>query len=374
MSPRFSLYLDAVRFCAALVVLVSHFAYPRFSHGDLLWVRELNLGSDAVAIFFVLSGLVIAHATATKDKTLGAYGFNRVTRLLSVALPAVIVTVLIDRFGAALAPAQYDGWWWNDAPALETLARALTFTNELWFESFRVGTNGPYWSLAYEAWFYILFGAAIYLRGRARIAAIALAALIMGPKMLALLPVWLCGVWCYKHIRDPKWMRRSRAWLLALAPPLLYVLALAIKLPTILIGLSAMLFGVDFVGISLAFSDEFIWNFLIGVGVAAHFIGMRALLGEQGARGGQSIRWLSGATFSIYLVHYPLLQFFDSILPDDLNKYAAQALVFFPTLALCILFAQAFERPLPLWRKLARQLIAARPAPAPLPHQPTTNI
>ena len=52
MNRGFSLYLDAIRFLAATLVLFSHVAYPRYSNGDLMWMRDLNLGSDAVILFF----------------------------------------------------------------------------------------------------------------------------------------------------------------------------------------------------------------------------------------------------------------------------------------------------------------------------------
>ena len=65
ISPRLSVYLDLMRAIAAFVVLLSHFAYPRFTDGAFLVIRDLNLGSDAVVVFFVLSGFVIACLFAT---------------------------------------------------------------------------------------------------------------------------------------------------------------------------------------------------------------------------------------------------------------------------------------------------------------------
>ena len=54
MNKATSLYLDLVRFLAALVVFVFHFAYARFSGGDLQFIRDTKIGSDAVMLFFVL--------------------------------------------------------------------------------------------------------------------------------------------------------------------------------------------------------------------------------------------------------------------------------------------------------------------------------
>lgn len=53
-----SLYLDAVRFLAALVVLLHHTWPLLFPDFPLPWP-----GHSAVVVFFVLSGYVIAHAS-----------------------------------------------------------------------------------------------------------------------------------------------------------------------------------------------------------------------------------------------------------------------------------------------------------------------
>lgn len=81
MTRGFSIYLDAIRFLAALLVLFSHLAYPRYSGGDLGWMRRFNLGSDAAIVFFVLSGLVIAHTTGAKNRTGGENANARLARL-----------------------------------------------------------------------------------------------------------------------------------------------------------------------------------------------------------------------------------------------------------------------------------------------------
>ncbi len=71
MNRGFSTYLDLLRFGAAVVVLMSHYGYERMSGGRWLWIRDLNLGSDAVIVFFVLSGFVIAHVAARPEAAMG---------------------------------------------------------------------------------------------------------------------------------------------------------------------------------------------------------------------------------------------------------------------------------------------------------------
>jgi len=99
MSPRLSYHLDLLRFIAAFIVLLSHFAYERFTQGYYAFIRDYNLGSDAVVVFFVLSGFVISFAAIEKDKTAGRFAFSRMTRLYSVAIPALILTLFCDKLG-----------------------------------------------------------------------------------------------------------------------------------------------------------------------------------------------------------------------------------------------------------------------------------
>lgn len=374
MTPRLSTYLDLLRVVAALVVLLSHWAYPRFTRGDHLWIRELNLGSDAVVLFFVLSGLVIAWTAGTADRTAGRYAFRRVTRLLSVAAPALLLTLLLDRLGSRLDPEAYRGWWYHPAPAWRVLLQGLSFTSEWGPFGFRPGTNGPYWSLSYEAAYYLLFGIAVFTRGARRLLLLALGALAVGVKVLALAPSWLLGVAVARALREPVRRPRAACWLLVLAPPALYALLLALGLPGLLRGLTAALLGPAALE-ALRFSDEFLWNAVIGALAAAHLLGVAGLGGTTvPRRAAAAVRWLAGASFSIYLVHYPALQFLDALLPAFGPPGLRDLALLAGVLALCLGFAQLFERPLPAFRaalgRFAALLRGGRPVAEARPHRP----
>lgn len=75
MTNSLSLYLDALRFGAALTVFVSHYAKGRYS-GGLFW-EMTDYGRIGVLVFFVLSGFVIAWVTETKKRTLEEYALSR---------------------------------------------------------------------------------------------------------------------------------------------------------------------------------------------------------------------------------------------------------------------------------------------------------
>ena len=354
MNLRFSLYLDFLRFTAAMIVFFSHFAYPRFTDGDYVWARELNIGSDAVVFFFVLSGLVIAYTTDVKDKDLKQYSFNRFTRLFSVIVPALLLTIILDEVGRYLNPQNYEGFWYALSPIWEQLLRGLTLSTEWAHQGFRIGSNGPYWSLSYEAAYYVLFGIAFYMTGIKRALLLCFLIPFFGLPVLLLFPAWLLGVWVYKQIQN-NILSPVAAWSCTLVPPLLYILFLLIGLPGITLILTKLALSPEFVDGILRFSDEFVWNLIIAALVAFHLIGMAALTQGKEKTFSQkirkAIRWCAGATFTIYIVHYPLLQFTDTVLPNSIDTSSRHIALFSIVLIACFVFAELSERRLKWLRK-----------------------
>jgi peptidoglycan/LPS O-acetylase OafA/YrhL len=190
-----------------------------------------------------------------------------------------------------------------------------------------------------------------------------LLAIVVAPKVMLLMPVWLAGVLTYRLISRHPPPSPALAWFLAIAPPLAYVLCLASGVPHVLLGLSVMLLGKDAVG-ALGFSDEFVWNGLIALFVSLHFIGVAAVVRSGAvtdAAWHRAIRWLAGGTFSLYLVHYPALQLFDAALPA-MTPALRYAVLLALVIATAYLFAAAFERPLRAERAFLRRL-ASKAAP-----------
>ena len=180
MTNELSLYLDALRFGAAFAVFVSHYSTGRIS-GGLFW--QFDGGRTAVLVFFVLSGFVIAWVSDTRERTLEEYGLSRVARLYSVIIPAFVLTAALDSVGKAIDPRLYSPEWGHSmAHPMIDYALSAVFLGESWTIRVLPGFNVPYWSLNYEAWYYVLFAAAIFLRGRPRIAVVIMAALLAGPE------------------------------------------------------------------------------------------------------------------------------------------------------------------------------------------------
>ncbi|MBK8767616.1 MAG: acyltransferase family protein, partial [Burkholderiaceae bacterium] len=190
MTPALSVYLDALRLLAALMVFAHHASYPIFGGR---WISALGgYGHEAVVVFFVLSGFVIAFVTDVKERTPAAYAGSRLSRLWSVALPALAATLAMDAIGRQLAPQAYADVLVNPQGPL---ASAL-FVNEFWTAQWHVGSNIPFWSLSYEAAYYLLFG--IFVFAPMRWLWLAAAAALIGPKILLLAPAWVAGVVAYR--------------------------------------------------------------------------------------------------------------------------------------------------------------------------------
>lgn len=60
----------------------------------------ISTGVQAVDAFFVLSGFVIAHVSAVKERDARTYFISRAARIYSVAIPAIILTSILDAIGS----------------------------------------------------------------------------------------------------------------------------------------------------------------------------------------------------------------------------------------------------------------------------------
>jgi peptidoglycan/LPS O-acetylase OafA/YrhL len=340
LPANVSLKLDGLRFLAALFVVAAHASQLAFNgkhQGELV-----ALGRMGVVVFFVLSGFVIAYVCDVKHQGWRDYMVARLARLQSVFIAALLFTALADFIGRALSPEVYVGR--GHPPGLDTLFKLpifVAFLNESLSHSMRWLSNGPLWSIAYEFWYYLIFGAAYYLRGVRRLAWLAALCWIAGPRILLLFPLWLTGVALY-HAR-----------------PMLSSLPTALSICSLLAGLSGLAWLCDYSNwLALAparqwgehivgrnYSSFFVWDGLLLIPACLLMVGVihPAIL-KIPPIVGEAVRYLAGATFTVYCFHVPLLllaRATGAYDPGSLVQSAASAGV---VVGFCLLASHASER------------------------------
>ncbi len=305
MKRETSLYLDLVRFSAAIVVFITHVevhANPKFSP---FWREHLQYCSQtAIAVFFVLSGYVIAHVLATRERTPTEYAASRFARLYSVALPALILTAICNYFIQLKIPDIYARAGGGIHLATRYLGTGL-FMSHLWLWPDLAPPNaGPFWTLSFEVSYYIGIAALVFFSGHTRILILLLLCAIAGPTVLLVAPTWILGFWAYHASKRFQFGRTTAvamwmlsAVLLALCP----LIEMKIHIPMPLLTLP----GHDIGGLLAFFAAAgcfaiSLHAFNIIADHARPFLNPVAV----------SIRWLGSITFALYLFHYPLLSFF----------------------------------------------------------------
>lgn len=170
-------FIHLSRWIAAMLVVVSHLR--SFIFVDFEQVANKNplnkifyfltgLGHQSVIVFFVLSGYLIGNSVLRqidrKQFSWKKYGLNRFTRLYSVLIIALFLTLLFDLIGANFdLIGIYSGKQQIATLPFNVLEHqtVLHFLSSLFMLQGTVlapfGSNGPLWSLAYEFWYYIIF-------------------------------------------------------------------------------------------------------------------------------------------------------------------------------------------------------------------------
>jgi peptidoglycan/LPS O-acetylase OafA/YrhL len=327
-------YFDLFRGIAALIVLLNHcqqFLFITHKHEEL---SSLNLGlasfyflstlgRESVIVFFVLSGFFISSSILRSWKSgqwsWQDYLLKRMSRLYIVLIPALLLTAFWDHLGVALFgdTGIYQGLNQHVFPFLGFTQQKLGFQfllgNALFlqgipfpffglttFPSF--GSDEPLWSLSYEFWYYLLFPIGLYIvspkishRRRFIYAVLGLVTvLFLGRSITLYFLVWLLGA------------------AISFARPLAFINTE--KRVNSFILLTFMLFT-SF----LLYSHRMppYANFPREFALGALFAGfMYALLhkkeNKKNTLQDRMSKNLAGFSYTLYLVHYPPLIFFQA--------------------------------------------------------------
>ncbi len=350
MPREFSTYLNLLRLSAAMAVFFGHCAWL-WTPGHLDLFRAYGC-IVPVLVFFVLSGFVIGYSTEHRDHDPDTYAVNRAARIYSVALPALVATFVLDAVGRSLAPALYNaGFGYSLLHPVRQFMRAALFVNEIWWSRSAPGSNGPFWSLAYEVWYYVAFGILVFGRGWRRFPAAALVLALAGPWIAVLFPIWLLGAGTYR-LASRCHVGRGTGWLLAAGGLILIV---AVENWATWKGLRHPPLPI------YAHRWQICLDYLIGLGVAAHLLGVYAIAPSLSALlrpVARPVNWAAGATFTLYLFHFPVAQCLAACSPWALGGWPSFIFVIGGTLAVVLGAAELTERRKEPWRRLFASVIA----------------
>jgi peptidoglycan/LPS O-acetylase OafA/YrhL len=341
MRRDLSAYLDLLRLSAALAVFISHVSWRQLS-GGFLWQLRF-IGHDAVMAFFVLSGFVIQYAVTTKENTLREYEISRLARLYSVVLPALILTFIFDRVGMAHHPASYA--FSAETEPLFRIVAGATFLSQSWW-NIAVLSDIPFWSLPYEFWYYQIFAAVFFFRGRKRTLLVIFFCFIAGPAILIYLPLWLAGVGAYKAGELAKLNRGAGFAIFASTLTAQGIILIA--------EARGLIPRHDRPYLPPGFSPiDYLEGFLVAANIFAA-MSIRLPL----SRVAKPVAAAAGVTFALYLLHLPIFHLLAAFMPQNWSVSTRGLGLIVPTMLLVIALSFVTERRKKEWRTVFRWLLS----------------
>jgi peptidoglycan/LPS O-acetylase OafA/YrhL len=318
-----SVILDLMRGLAAVMVLGDHwrnFFFVDFGEINLPQKKMFTLpyvlttaGHQAVVIFFVLSGFFISGSVLrllqSNSWTWRGYGTHRLLRLWIVVVPGLLLCAAWDGLGLSLhaTRALYFGDAANHLMHDVADQRKVTYFvgNLLFLQGKSVptfGSNAALWSLANEFWYYLLFPLALLAvwkgqETRKRVLCCLLFLAIcfwLRGDFLALFPIWLAGAVISVLPRIPlwSWIRWSAV---AFYVPLVLTMAVFRGFFNLLI--------LDYL-LTVA-TGILLWVLLSATSRAPNNLLVNA------------IRIMARGSFSLYILHMPVLAFVAAYLVGD---------------------------------------------------------
>jgi peptidoglycan/LPS O-acetylase OafA/YrhL len=314
-------FVAFARWSSALIVMLSHLrgvmligwgSLPPGLHNPLVagFYFATSFYHEAVVVFFVLSGFLIAGPNLDRVRIHSfspkSYAVDRFTRIYVTAVPALLLTIAADQVGRHFfgGAGYYDGTNLLLADrvvggvrddSLLDLIRNLFMLQPA--HAPMLGSNKPLWSLSYEVWFYVWFGITAYaLQARRRSASLWIVAATLGLLLFHWTALYYVAIWCFGALAY-QWSRWPRSIFLAL---------IAVGL-CLCLSMSGRMAG-NVPNVPLKWSD-------LPLGLA--FAWLLAVMKRRSYRawkGSETFNQaLSNFSYSLYVIHYPLLLLFVSL-------------------------------------------------------------
>jgi peptidoglycan/LPS O-acetylase OafA/YrhL len=320
-SPTLVSYLDVSRWLAAAMVFLGHLRNPLFlGYGSVpiesrtiavkLWYFVTGLHAEAVIMFFVLSGLLVAGVGAVRVQAktfdVSSYAIDRFSRLYVAFLPALLLCFITDLIGSTSLGKI--GFWDHTHPMIAEKVNTEPFESTLNLQTLAlnsvmlqtyfvspVGSNHPLWTISTEFWFYVVFGVAALAwmkQGLGRLVSAALLGVIfmmLGSQFPVCLGYWLIGM------------------LIAWAPPARWLPPLASLSLFAVVLFIVRLWQADF---ESTFVSMTVKNYAVASAFALTILSIRGRKIPLLERTAGFSKFMADFSYSLYLLHFPLMLFF----------------------------------------------------------------
>ena len=319
------IYLDLLRGISALIVCAGHLRNVLFVDFPQSQIQGIfaksfyfvtGLGHEAVMVFFVLSGYFVGGSVLRRLSSFSMknYLVARITRLHTVAIPALIFTLLIDILIQGVDSSILSGEMYGvfqSGPNSDFSASIITFIGNLFFlQTLEVpvfGSNAPLWSLAYEFWFYILFPLLLIISKRISTSLqeywlYCVTFLIICYFFLNVIGVgfgiWILGtIVFYLHESNSVSKKDSRLkfWI------------------TLLLFIASLLVS------SVHYFGQVVTDLLIGLTLSIHLLyaGKNMVAAEVDSVIDKAKLWLSDISYSLYAFHFPIVLLMYALFPKQ---------------------------------------------------------
>jgi peptidoglycan/LPS O-acetylase OafA/YrhL len=326
--------LEAARGGAAVYVMLHH-AMPRDLELFGLPVSYLfRFGQEAVVLFFLLSGFVIALSVSRRPLSAVAYLRARFLRIFVPLVPALMLSYFAQALISGGLPDP------DPASLLGNLAMTqdLTFLPGTWTAPYM--GNNPLWSLSYEWWFYVAFLLLMMTtKSWATRTVIVTAVAILCAALYPFWPDWTLRVafsmtiWWTGVLAAKAWLERQMDGWRGLLP--------AMPLAATALVLAAA------VGLTGGFSESGVGGspvvevrrLIAGLAIFVAALAWRGVGWRGFDRVGIAFAWVAPISYGLYIVHRPILS-----LGEHFSKYTGLALGLILAMGASLIVAWLVER------------------------------
>lgn len=305
-SPNYQPHIDGLRAIAVLSVVFYHYGFELFGGGFV-----------GVDVFFVISGYLISRLILNEINGSGDFSFKRFyIRRVRRLFPALAFTLVFSLLGAILllSPPQLQSYGKSLAAAVLSVSNI-----QFWLESGYFDASSELkpllhtWSLSVEEQFYLIWPALLWLCARRAVWYRQLAILVIGFALsFALNYYWVQGQFDAKLASSLFYLTPFRIFELALGGSAIFFARVIPKRQivhesTMALGLLLIFYAV------LRYDDTLVFPYLAALApcVGALLVivsGQSRYLGSALTSGPAVAVGL--ASYSLYLIHWPLLVFY----------------------------------------------------------------